>query len=222
MYRRRRGAPFLAMRAMPDRHISTAKAEKTRLRTQMRAARRQITPVAHAQASTALQTHALSSHWFASGMHIAAYWAAGSELSLEPLLELLLARGVFVYLPHIEADGAMRFLRYRSKASLTPGKHEILSPVWLKPDCCSVVASTIPDFDLILLPLLAFDAKGHRLGQGGGYYDRYVQNLAAHKPLRVGIAFQFQAAESLPTQEFDQKLHAVITDRGVIWFGASA
>lgn len=220
MYRRRRGAPFLAMRATPDSDVSAAKAEKTRLRTQMRAARRQLTPFVRTQASSALLIHALSGHWFASGMHVAAYWATGSELSLEPLLELLLSRGVFVYLPHIEADGAMRFLRYRGKASLAPGKYEILSPALLEPDSNTASASVASSLDLILLPLLAFDAQGRRLGQGGGYYDRYLQSLGATKPLRVGIAFHFQAVECVPAESFDQKLHAVVTERGVIRCGA--
>ncbi len=225
MYRRRRGAPLSehgsskngsSERGSPDSAFSGVNFEKMRLRKQMRAVRLQLGLSAQDQASHALLTQALSSNWFASGMHVAAYWATGSELSLKPLLELLLARGVFVYLPHIQTGGAMQFLRYGGEAALAPGKYEILSPVLLEPDSDTASASVAPRLDVILLPLLAFDAQGHRLGQGGGYYDRYLQNLAATKPLRVGIAFHFQAVGSVPTESFDQKLHAVITDRGVI------
>jgi len=200
----------------PDSALSGVNFEKVRLRTQMRAARRQLGPLAQEQASNTLLTHALSSHWFASGMHVAAYWAATSELSLKPLLELLLARGVFLYLPHIEADGAMQFSRYHGEASLAPGRYGILSPFLYKPDPHAASASAVPSFDLILLPLLAFDAHGHRLGQGGGYYDRYLQTLDTAKPMRVGVAYFFQGVESVPTESFDEKLDAVITERGVL------
>ncbi len=221
MYRRRRGAP-LSDYGSPYSTLAGVNFEKMRLRTDMRAARRQLAPLARRHASDAILAHALSSQWFASGMHVAAYWAAGNEVSLKPLLELLLARGVFVYLPHIETGGAMQFLRYHGEASLALGKHGILSPVLRKSDPHDASVSAPPSLDLILLPLLAFDAKGHRLGQGGAYYDRYLQHLAATNPLRVGIAFHFQAVDGVPTDPFDEKLHAVITDRGFIRFGDSS
>ncbi len=183
----------------------------------MRAARAQLGAAAQAQASNALFTHALSRHWFATGKHVAAYWAAGSELSLKPLLALLLTRGVFVYLPHIKPDGEMHFLRYHGEVSLALGKHGIFAPVF-NADHLSAAA---PSFDLILLPLLAFDAQGHRLGQGGGYYDRYLQTLAAATPLRVGIAFHFQAVGRVPAEHFDEILHAVITERGIVRFAVA-
>ena len=213
MYRRRRGAPFLSETSLSDRASSE---RKLLLRKQMRAARRQLGAFAQAQASDAVLTHALADDWFASGQHVAAYWAAGSELSLKPLLALLLARGVFVYLPRVESAGAMQFLRYHGEANLALGSHGILAPV-ANQDQVSEPRS----FDLILLPLLAFDAQGHRLGQGGGYYDRYLQTLAAAKPLRVGIAFHFQAVDCVPAEHFDEKLHAVVTERGVFKFAGS-
>ena len=110
----------------------------------------------------------------------------------------------------------MQFLRYHGEANLALGSHGILAPV-ANQDQVSEPRS----FDLILLPLLAFDAQGHRLGQGGGYYDRYLQTLAAAKPLRVGIAFHFQAVDYLPAEHFDEKLHAVVTERGVFKFAGS-
>ena len=207
MYRRRRGAP-LSDRSSTER--------KLLLRKQMRAARRQLRAFDQAQASDAVLTHALASDWFASGQHVGAYWATGSELSLKPLLALLIARGVFVYLPRVESAGAMQFLRYHGEASLALGSHGILAPLANQGQL-----SASPSFDLILLPLLAFDAQGHRLGQGGGYYDRYLQTSAVAKPLRVGIAFHFQAVDHVPAEHFDEKLHAVVTERGVFKFSGS-
>ncbi len=216
MYRRRRGAP------LPE-HASELKAEKALLRKQMRAARHQLDPQARTQASIAALSHALAtelfakslfaSSLFASGKHVAAYWAAGSELSLKPLLALLLARGVFVYLPRIAAGGEMQFLRFHGESCLVPSPHGILAP---NIDASGAIAAH--DIDVMLLPLLAFDPCGARLGQGGGYYDRYLQGISANKPLRIGVGFHFQAQTHVPHAKLDERLHAAITDGGVFRF----
>ena len=212
MYRHRRGAP------LPERTSATlseaeSKAEKALLRTQMRAARRQHDAQAHIQASNAVLTQALATNLFASGKRVAAYWATGSELSLKPLLALLLARGVFVYLPRIAAAGEMHFLRFHGESCLAPSPHGVLSP---KVDAFGPIAAH--DIDVMLLPLLAFDSRGARLGQGGGYYDRYLQGISANKPLRVGVGFHFQALAQVPHATLDERLHAAITDQGVFSF----
>ena len=219
MYRRRRGAPLSEHSADKSALADTAdviQTEKVRLRRLMRAARRQQNPQAHKHASNAVLAHALAADLFFSGQRVAAYLATGSELSLKPLLALMLARGVFVYLPKVLAqNGLMQFLRYHGEAHLEPGHFGILAP-----DSKSGDAVAASQLDLILLPLLAFDARGFRLGQGGGYYDRYLRQIDAMKPLRAGTAFHFQAITHVPGQSFDEKLHAAITDHGVVWFTA--
>jgi len=74
--------------------------------------------------------------------------------------------------------------------------------------------------DLILLPLVAFDKSGHRLGMGGGYYDRTLAFLAHRrlwrKPHLLGTAYQFQQLETLPTQPWDIPLDGIATEQGVL------
>ena len=70
--------------------------------------------------------------------------------------------------------------------------------------------------DVLLIPLVAFDAFGNRLGMGGGYYDRLLGDLARRprRPKLVGVAYHFQQVESLPTEPWDQRLDCVISDNG--------
>ena len=71
----------------------------------------------------------------------------------------------------------------------------------------------------MIVPLLAFDARGYRLGYGGGFYDRTLAGLRARGPvLAVGFAFAAQEVDEVPTDEFDQRLDAVVTETGVTVF----
>ena len=75
--------------------------------------------------------------------------------------------------------------------------------------------------DVVVSPGLAFDRRGHRLGYGGGYYDRYLARLHAHAS-RVGIGFAVQLLDEVPAEETDQPVDVVVTDRGVIRVGEEA
>lgn len=76
------------------------------------------------------------------------------------------------------------------------------------------------DPQVVIVPMLAFDARGYRLGYGGGFYDRTLQGLRArHRVLAVGFAFAAQEVDEVPIDGYDQPLDAVVTERGVIRFG---
>ena len=68
--------------------------------------------------------------------------------------------------------------------------------------------------DVVMLPLLGFDRLGTRLGQGGGYYDR-VLSRCRFRPWRIGLGYVAQQVEALPREPWDQRLHAVLTERGL-------
>ena len=70
------------------------------------------------------------------------------------------------------------------------------------------------DLDLVLVPGIAFDRKGHRLGRGAGYFDRFLEKLPARIP-RVGLAFRFQVVRDLPWESHDEPVAKVITERGI-------
>jgi 5-formyltetrahydrofolate cyclo-ligase len=107
--------------------------------------------------------------------------------------------------PKVGADGRLRFAHLQ--LPLRRNRYGIAEPVVLKRP---------PRLDLILLPLVAFDAQGRRLGMGGGYYDRLLQRArASRRPLRVGHAFGAQQVAAVPVAAHDVRLDAVVTEQGL-------
>jgi 5-formyltetrahydrofolate cyclo-ligase len=180
-------------------------AEKSALRRKMRLLRQALVGEPRRAATAAFTTQALNSGWFRTGQCVAAYSAVASELDLTPLLQQLLARGLKLCLPVVDTQGGMQFLRYRGEL-LRPGAHAILRP---NPGNEVVAPAQI---ELLLMPLLAFDTLGNRLGQGGGYFDRFLAQ-GPRRPHCVGAAFALQEVDAVPVDGWDQRLDAVITDR---------
>lgn len=133
---------------------------------------------------------------------IAAYWPTGAEVDTRPLLAMIAARGCLIGLPRIDAAGrAMRFLRWRPGDALEPGAHGLLQP---RADSGEVIP------ELILTPMLGFDRRLTRLGQGAGYYDRLFAALPAAR--RIGLAWSAQEVEEVPADPWDMPLHGVATE----------
>lgn len=131
-----------------------------------------------------------------------AYAAARGEIDLGGVIDDALRSGRVLLLPRCEAPGVMTARRVESRAQLAPGTYGLLEPV---NDCAAVPAEQI---DLILVPGVAFDVHGGRLGQGGGYYDRF---LAGTDALLAGICHSFALMEHVPAQAHDKNMDMVIT-----------
>ncbi len=141
---------------------------------------------------------------------IAIYLSVHSELSTEPLCAALLRAGHKLSVPVTLRDWQMRFLPYdRNTAIRANGPLRLPEPVARRP------MRSARHFDVILLPLLGFDASGGRLGNGGGYYDRALAGARTGRPpKRIGYAYALQQVEALPMDAFDVRLDAVVTERG--------
>lgn len=139
---------------------------------------------------------------------IACYLASASEVDAMPAIQLALGRGLVTALPHIaERNGAMRFLRWQPGERLVTGPYGIPQPV-------QNADEIVPD--VIISPLVGFDRAGNRLGQGGGFYDRAFEAFSsAH---RIGLAWSVQEVDAVPVDSWDQRLHAVVTERERIDF----
>lgn len=137
---------------------------------------------------------------------VAGYIATGSEADPAPLMAAARRAGASVALPHtVSREDPIRFL-LDDGTPLIPGPFGLTQPPHDAPEIAP---------DLVLVPLLAFDARLHRLGQGAGHYDRAL--LGLRKALRVGIAFAGQRVESLPVDAWDQPLDAIVTETDIIW-----
>lgn len=143
-----------------------------------------------------------------AGAIVAGYWAQDREINPLPLLEILAARGHIVVLPAlVDKNRPLVFRAWKKGDVLIPGRHQILEP-----------SADAPSFDpdILLVPLLAFDRFGARLGYGGGCYDRTLQALRARKKVwAIGYAYALQETRLVPTTDGDQWLDAVVTEKGM-------
>jgi len=125
---------------------------------------------------------------------IMAYWPLPDEVDIRPLLAHLVAEGRTVLLPKVLDDERMELRCYSSEADLAEGAFHIMEPV-------GEPYTDYDKIDVVLVPGMAFDAAGHRLGRGRGYYDRF---LSAHSHLyKIGVCFPFQRVAEVPTEEHD-------------------
>lgn len=140
---------------------------------------------------------------------VAGYWPIGGELDCRPLLDCLAGIGWACALPVATAAAApLLFRRWRSGDELVVGRHGVREPR----ECAEAVTPAVA-----LVPLLAFDRAGHRLGYGAGYYDRTLEGLRARGPVRaIGLAFAAQELPELPAEPHDQRLDWIVTERGAI------
>lgn len=185
--------------------------ERKQLRAAMRSRRQALPAAARMQAAEAVSQHLLADSAFADG-YIAGYWAMGGEVPLH-LLQMRLRPEQVWCLPCLESDGTLRFAPWRPGDALESNRFGIPEPA-LSPD-----ARLSPqDMAVILLPLLAFDAAGHRLGMGGGWYDRslaFRQHQSA-PPRLVGVGYGFQQVQALPAEAWDVPMDAVVTEAGLL------
>lgn len=185
---------------------------RTALRRDLRARRAALSAAERIAAAQGLVAQVEQVPEFLTDRRIAGYWATAGELPLAALMAGILARGQVWHLPIVVDDGLLRFAPWRVGDTLAPNRYGIPEPV------CAIEQTLSPqDIDVVLVPLLGFDRRGHRLGFGGGYYDRSFAFLRERadvgKPVLVGIAYAMQEVERIDTQPWDVPLDYVATER---------
>ena len=135
---------------------------------------------------------------------ILAYWPLPDEVDIRPLIDQLVAEGKTVVLPKVTGDETMELRRYTSRADLQEGAFHIMEPI-------GEVFEDYYKIDVALIPGMAFDAAGHRLGRGKGYYDRFLaSSLSSERALKLGICFPFQRVAEVPSETHDVIMDEVI------------
>ncbi len=142
-----------------------------------------------------------------AGRPVSFYMPMRSEIDPRPAMVRTVLRGP-VLLPVVVAPQApLAFRRWQPGARMVCDSFGIEHP-------CDEAEEGVPH--VLVVPLLAFDARGRRLGYGGGFYDRTLAALRAAAPVfAIGFAFAAQEVDAVPTEAFDQPLDAVVTERGV-------
>ena len=149
---------------------------------------------------------ALQEKGLGTGKRVFVYLSFSSEAPTDKLIERLIEQGWQVYCPRI-ADKKMSAVEYGEDFTLsTFGVREPLGEAY------------DGDMDVAIVPMIAVDEQGRRLGYGGGYYDRY---FGAHPgTLRLAYGFDFQILRQVPTEEHDMKMDGIITDKRIVWTAA--
>lgn len=202
---------------MTENQPSKAKAE---LRRQLLAARRALSAETLSTAAGALSRSALRLPELGSARTVAAYVSIGSEPGTHELLDALRASGTRVLLPVLLPDNDLDWAAYEGPDSLAeaahPGKMRLLEPAGprLGPDA-------VTGADAVLLPGLAVDRRGMRLGRGGGSYDRVLERLerAGAHPALVVLLYDDEVVARVPEEPHDHPVRAVATPSGVLRFG---
>ncbi|MEY3220704.1 MAG: hypothetical protein RIT27_2061 [Pseudomonadota bacterium] len=188
--------------------------EKVFLRRMMRQRRRALSQTEQQLASFSLTKQIKQSGLLRRFKRVALYWTTDNEISLLPLLKYLSKHHRKIYLP-ILLGKKMYFMRYKIGQPLKKNRFNIPEPNGrFQPIYPTVL-------DSVLMPLVAFDQQGNRLGMGGGFYDRYFEYLHYRrnkKPILWGVAYEWQRVEHLNTQWWDIPLQGVITDKGIYRF----
>lgn len=191
---------------MADPQIEAAKAA---LRLKARATRAGITHSARPDAARLVAQHFFDAIPLAPGDIVAGYWRIKDEMDCQPIIIRLMDAFQPVCLPVVMGDDLPLVLRlWEQGTPLYEAGFGTLAP-----------AETAPEVepDVILMPLLGFDAEGTRLGYGGGYYDRTLERLTK-TPRLVGLAFAAQELDAIPRDAHDVPLDTIITEAGARHF----
>lgn len=179
-----------------------------------------MTPYDLRESAGALALRALELPELAHAGTVAAYVSVGSEPGTLALLDALHARGVRVLLPVLLADNDLDWGAYAGEGSLERVQHGGRMAL-LEPAGERLGPEAVQEADAVLLPGLAVDRRGMRLGRGGGSYDRVLARLerAGADPALVVLLYDAEVVEHVPAEPHDRPVHAVVTPSGVRRFG---
>ena len=182
--------------------------ERGALRRALRERRRALPAPERIAAADALAARLLALPFAPQSGHAAGYWAMDGEIALHAW-QLRLPRTVRYCLPVLHEDGHLRFAPWKPGEPLRANRHGIPEP-----DVAEASLLRADQLDFAVVPLVAFDVRGHRLGMGGGWYARSFAFRRTHAapPYLAGAAFSLQRVEAIAAEHWDVPLDAVCTE----------
>jgi len=182
-------------------------ASRSALRLEMRARRRALPPFRRRLANRAIVRRISTLAAFRRARSVALYWPADGEPDVRALAATAWRHNKRVLLPVVSQQGVMRFATWDRNTRFRRNRYGIPEPVARR------FRAPATRLDLVVMPLVAFDKHGNRLGMGGGYYDRALARRGRQITL-VGAAFSCQQAPVIPAQPWDVPLDIVVTEAG--------
>ncbi|MFE6778384.1 5-formyltetrahydrofolate cyclo-ligase [Streptomyces sp. NPDC057702] len=196
--------------------MDRADGSKRALRRDLLAMRSRLTPDDVEATAAGFVRHALELSELSAARTVAAYVSVGGEPGTRALLEVLRQRGTRVLLPVLLADNDLDWAVYTGPESLARVAHAGKIDLW-EPAGPRLGPEAVLAADTVLLPGLAVDGRGVRLGRGGGSYDRVLARLesAGASPALVVLLYADEVLERVPRDPHDRAVHAVVTPEGV-------
>lgn len=177
--------------------------DKASLRRQMRQAKASLTPEQKSAESSAVWHHVEATTAFAEAQHILLYHSLPDELSTHQVLDRWVELGKTIYLPVVIGDDLV--VRRYTREAMQQGEFNIMEPTGSDVDTDVL--------QLIIVPGVAFDSTGNRLGRGKGYYDRLLSRTSA---TCIGVCYNCQLLPSIPAEAHDKVMHYIITPEGAV------
>ncbi len=175
----------------------------------MREKRRAVSAGVYDAAGLAAKQLLITSPFFHSSRHIACYFGQDDEFDCAPIIEEVWLSGKICYLPvvSLQHTECLEFVVYQPNGPLRLNRYNIFEPE-------SGDRLAAEKLDLVIVPLVAFDDKGHRVGMGGGHYDRTFafKQLGGDKPKLLGLGYEFQRVDAVPNDVWDVVLDGVLTE----------
>lgn len=187
-------------------------AEKAAQRRRFVAGRAEMSVADRETAGKLIRDHVLSLPQVAAAGTIAAYYSVGTEPATHSLVYALWKRGSYVVLPLLLPDGDLDWASYEGPDSLVPGPKGLLQPA--EPPRGT---GTVARADVVLVPAMAVDRSGYRLGRGGGSYDRALARVGEQVPV-IALLYDGELVDAVPADSHDQKVRAVARPgHGITW-----
>ena len=188
--------------------------DKAALRKQLIAARAAQGPDDRREAGRLIRDALLSMPQLQMAGTVAAYYSVGAEPGTRALVYALWKRGTYVLLPRLQPDGDLDWASYEGPDSLVPGPRGLQEPSE-KPRGIDTIARA----DVVLVPALAVDRAGNRLGRGGGSYDRALARVGPLIPV-IALLYDAELLSRLPAEPHDTPVRAVARpEAGITWLG---